>query len=95
MLVIVNSPVPVGFVISTAFVAADVSIKTDTSIVCKKLLITPPFLVVVNGENHRDRLASNCLGRNHALALTLMRLTEVVSPLKGTATHYTRSGLQT
>jgi hypothetical protein len=50
MLVILNSPVPVGFVISTAFVAADVSSKTDTSIVCKKLLITLPFLIVVSGK---------------------------------------------
>jgi hypothetical protein len=50
MLVILNSPVPVGVVISTAFVAADVNSKTDTSIVCKKLLITLPFLIVVSGE---------------------------------------------
>jgi hypothetical protein len=50
MLVILNSPVPVGVVISTAFVAADVSSKTDASTVCKKLLITLPFLIVVSGE---------------------------------------------
>ena len=54
MLVILNFPVPVGFVISTAFVAADVSSKTDTNIVCKKLLITLPFLVVVNGKPRRQ-----------------------------------------
>jgi hypothetical protein len=40
----------VGLAISTALVAADVSSKTDASIVCKKLLITLPFLIVVSGE---------------------------------------------
>ena len=83
MLVILNSPVPVGFVVSTAFVAADVSSKTDTSIVYKKLLITVPFFVVVNGKTTETSWQAIVLGATMVLIQCHCKLVSFGSWLKG------------